>query len=380
MKGLKKLALVSAIAMTSAGAFAMEAADDSVLSDTTGQSGITIDIAPGSMTTYTHASATNQLGAYGVTTATQDAIDLSGPNAAGANGIVHGLTIGSIVVHDADGFTTTSFGTAADAGAIVIGGGATGATAAQIAADRTVVFADDLNPIVINVDAASNGGAPVLNVAITTPTLAIKTGAIYVATSNGVGSAVTNKTKVLNGMEMVLGATTINVQLGHELQTVTTAAGAMTALVKIDATLNGGLVINKTQIDDNSSSASGPDIHGGSIYVGSMGIHNAGTGSTGDLSAIVGVNVSDDLTTLPGAGTLTFTNDPDAAKGGLVVYLQQVGTSTGGIDISMSDVTLGKAAFTGAGAFDHTAGAKSLGDVEILGLNLNGTSLIIHGH
>jgi len=375
MKGLKKLALVSAIAMTSAGAFAMEAADDSVLSDTTGQSGITIDIAPGAM--LTHTGAVNQLGAYGVTNATQDAIDLSGPSAAGANGIVHGLTIGSIVVHDADGFTTTSFGTAADAGAIVIGGGATGATAAQIAADRTVVFADDLNPIVINVDAASNGGAPVLNVAITTPTLAIKTGAIYVATSNGVGGTVANKTKVLNGMEMVLGATTINVQLGHELQTVTTAAGAMTALVKIDATLNGGLVINNTQIDDSSTGT--VDIHGGSIYVGSMGIHNAGSGSAGNLNAIVGVNVSDDLTSLPGAGSLTFTNDPDAAKGGLVVYLQQVGTSSG-IDISMSDVTLGKAAFTGAGAFDHTAGAKSLGDVEILGLNLNGTSLIIHGH
>jgi len=366
MKGLKKLALVSAIAMTSAGAFAMEAADDSVLSDTTGQSGITIDVAPGAITTPVLGvnSASNPTGVFGVSAATISAIDTGG-----TAGVVHGLTIGQVVVHDADGFTG-----ATTAGAIVIGNGTP--------ADSTVVFADDLNPIVIDVDAGVHATAgSILNVKITTPTLAIKTGAIYVAASNGVGSAVGTPTKVLNGMEIILGATTINVQLGHEAQTVAVGSpmGAtvanVTALAAVNATLTGGLTINKTEIDDN-----GGTITGGAIYVGSMAIKDhAGT----DLTAKVAVNVSSDLTDptkLAGTCASCFANDPNATTGGLVITLGQLGTAAGGIDIAMSDVTLGKAAYDAAGAFDHAAGAKSLGDVEILGLNLNGTSLIIHGH
>lgn len=42
MKGLKKIALASAVMAASAGAFAMEAMDDATLSDITGQDGITI--------------------------------------------------------------------------------------------------------------------------------------------------------------------------------------------------------------------------------------------------------------------------------------------------------------------------------------------------
>jgi len=100
----------------------------------------------------------------------------------------------------------------------------------------------------------------------------------------------------------------------------------------------------------------------------------AGLASTSNLNAIVGVNVEDDLTGL-GMGT---TLDPLANKGGLVITLARLG-SDAGANIAMTDVTLGKAVVT-AGVFDHTSGAKSLGDVEILGLNLNGSSIIIHGH
>ena len=49
MKMLKKLALVSAISMISAGTFAMEAMDDESMAATTGQDGITILIAPGAI-------------------------------------------------------------------------------------------------------------------------------------------------------------------------------------------------------------------------------------------------------------------------------------------------------------------------------------------
>ena len=46
MKMLKKLALVSAVSMISAGAFAMEAMDDESMASATGQDGITIKIVP----------------------------------------------------------------------------------------------------------------------------------------------------------------------------------------------------------------------------------------------------------------------------------------------------------------------------------------------
>jgi len=368
MKGLKKLALVSAIAMTSAGAFAMEAADDQLLSDTTGQQGITIDVAPGAM------SLTAINAQFGM--ATGAGSSLGTLDAAGTATIVRGLTIGKVLVKDSDGFTGST-----SAGALVIGGGTSGTDAT----DQTLVMADDVNPIVINVDSSGNGTNPVLNVEIKTPTLLIKTGNIYVADNTGA-----NATKVLNGMEMTLGATTINVQLGHELQTSTilnplgTAAlnQTTTALALVNATLSGGLTINETKIDDGAGVASGTtlDITGGSIYVKSMAIKDstAGYANGANLTANVAVNVEDNLVTAFNMGTAT---DPDAATGGLVITLASLGGAKG-INVAMTDVTLGKVTLA-SGTIDHaTAGAsaKSLGDVEILGLNLNGTSLIIHGH
>ncbi len=52
MKMLKKLALVSAISMISAGAFAMEAMDDESMAAATGQDGITINIVPDAISSY----------------------------------------------------------------------------------------------------------------------------------------------------------------------------------------------------------------------------------------------------------------------------------------------------------------------------------------
>jgi len=367
MKGLKKLALVSAIAMTSAGAFAMEAADDQLLSDTTGQQGITIDVAPGAM------SLTAINAQFGM--ATGAGSSLGTLDAAGTATIVRGLTIGKVLVKDTDGFAAST-----SAGALVIGGGTSGTDIT----DQTLVMADDVNPIVINVDSSGNGTNPVLNVEIKTPTLLIKTGNIYVADNTGA-----NATKVLNGMEMTLGATTINVQLGHELQTSTilnplgTAAlnQTTTALALVNATLSGGLTINETKIDDGAGVASGTtlDITGGSIYVKSTAIKDSAAGYANgtNLTANVAVNVEDDLSAL-GMGTGT---DANSTTGGLVITLASLGGASG-INVAMTDVTLGKVTLA-SGTIDHaTAGAsaKSLGDVEILGLNLNGTSLIIHGH
>jgi hypothetical protein len=118
MKMLKKLALVSAISMISAGSFAMEAMDDETMSATTGQDGITINIVPDRLT---RLEAT----AMGVTDATQSAIaDLDNdPLTVDPAPAFKGLSIGEIRVHDDDGYGVLGTDATANSGALVIGGG-----------------------------------------------------------------------------------------------------------------------------------------------------------------------------------------------------------------------------------------------------------------
>ena len=112
MKMLKKLALVSAISMISAGAFAMEAMDDESMASATGQDGITINIVP-DVITYTDAAS------MGVTDATM--AEIAGLNGYPSVGF-KGLSIGEIRVHDDDGLGALG-STTANSGALVIGGG-----------------------------------------------------------------------------------------------------------------------------------------------------------------------------------------------------------------------------------------------------------------
>jgi len=379
MKGFNKLALASAIALTSVGSFAMEAIDDAALASTTGQDGITILVSPG---TRDRALLVTGAPNLGVTAATFDAIDLkdaTGAVVAGGDDTVKGLSITQVIVHDDDGLGVLGTDATANSGAMVIGGGATGATALQIAADSTVVFADNdpFNPIRIDIDTvgdhngATAGGGAMLNVKITTPTLAIKTGAIYVANSDAApddfdadgvaaadgdsldtdGTAISGtKIKIANGMEVIMGGTTINVQLGNEAQTLFGGAVSATnpeVMVSVSATLNGGLTINNLEMLDQ-----GGTLAGGGIRASSLSVTNGGNAN---LTAIVGVNVEDSI-----AG------DTD---GGLIVTLGQLGNSlTSGINVTLNDNQLGSAT------------VADLGDVQILGLNLNGTSLIIKGH
>jgi len=346
MKMLKKLALVSAVSMISAGAFAMEAMDEETMSATTGQDGITILVAPGTRADTDLVGP----GALGVSQATFDKIDLL--NAAGVatpDAIVKGLSIRQVVIHDDDGWTVAGGGSAAtsNSGAIVIGDGT--------AADSTVLFADNTTPISIRIDAVgdhdNNGSdSAMLNVRIDTPTLAIKVGSVSVANSDAVagattaldtdGTAYTGDLQIANPMEIILGATTINIQLGNETQ------GGMIA---VNASLIGGLEINDLALNDINS--------GGSITASSLKVVDAGGTN---LTANVVVNV---VNSIGGADTL----------GGLVVNLVQLGDATNGLDLTLNDQFLGNA----TAANQNTS---NLGDIQILGLNLAGTQLIIKGH
>lgn len=228
MKTLTKLALISAMAMSSS-AFALESLDDSALSQTTGQDGITIKLD------------------------------------AQADGTIFGAD--NIVVHDNDGVGAAAYGIATPAaGAIVLGkNGATGTgfSIKGVAGDA----------VVIKVDADANGTSPVLNVNIGLPNaLEINTGDIYVAKSNGInatGAQFANAAKILNNITVSLGGAQMNVQLGNAPQ------GAMIAL---GGSVAGGINIANLELQDNSTGAGGV-IHLGNINIKDKGAANLSLGT-----------------------------------------------------------------------------------------------------
>lgn len=194
MKTLTKLALVSAMAMSSS-AFALQTLGDEELSQATGQDGITIS--------------------------------LSG-----------GITADALVVHDKGGLGATNGITAGNTGdgAIVLGvyGTAGGANDFSITGGN----------IDLVIDADKNGTSPVLNIKVQLPAaLTVNTGDIYVAGSGGIAAAsasqYTNATKVLDNISFVLNNATMNIQLGNQPQG---------ALIKLAGAITGGLTINNLNI------------------------------------------------------------------------------------------------------------------------------------
>lgn len=354
MKMLKKLALVSAVSMISAGAFAMEAMDDESMSATTGQDGITILIAPAAKTDV-------EVAALGVSATTRTAID------ANADTDFKGLSILQINIHDDDGLANAapgSNGTTANSGALVIGDGT--------ALGSTAVIADNATPIVVNLDMVGDidglgNDKPMLNVAITTPTLGIKLGDIYVANSDAAnsdagfdadgnaiaatatdtdGTSVSGAVKIMSGFEVILGSSTMVIQLGNEAQ------GAMIAA---NTTLTGGLTINNFElIDNNGATTTVGGAVTGSIQVGQLKVTDNGGA---DLTTNVRIDAA-------GSGAAAPLGE------GLYINMVTVGAGTG-IDVAMNDVAIGD---LGAG------NAPIIGDVQLIGLDVSGTTMIIRGH
>ncbi len=294
MKLFPQLALVSAIAV-SGSAFAMEALNDATLSNTTGQDGITIAIKP---------PTKNFDAKINPTTGT------TSNYFAATGGLADVIDIDSVRIHDKDGYNGSG-----DAGAIVLDNFSLAGSA----------------PIIVKIDADGNAGAPVLNVNVALPqTLVIRTGDISVAESNGIGAALGNQVKVLDSMDIKMGAATLNIQLGNEVQ------GAM---IKVAGSVDGGLVINNFKLNDANS--------GGSIGI-------------------------DSLTLIDTAGTaLTLASDIDVVAGGL----QITSTAATKLDVRMQDVRLGDFGTTAAPLTPN-----SIGDVELIGIDTAGTVLTISGH
>lgn len=184
-------------------------------------------------------------------------------------------------------------------------------------------------------DTSTTGTAPVLNVnvAIAAGTT-IDTGAISVGNSNRDDAAwgVSTQTgTIMQNTTITLGATTANIQLGNEAQ------GYMIAL---DTTITGGIVANNSAILD-----AGGAITGGAIGADVITLLDSGGGP--NLTVDVGVDVSDTQ--------------------GLVLTVNQLGDAVNGLDVRIEGQYLG------------TTTLGYVGDVELIGLDLNGSVISVTG-
>jgi hypothetical protein len=178
---------------------------------------------------------------------------------------------------------------------------------------------------------------------------------------------------------------------------------AQGAMIKLDTAFVGGLTINNLDLIDAAGAASGSPLgtvitSGGSLHVASLGIKDNGGN---DLTMKANVNVGSVNTTNFDSATADAIKDNMAiARGyanfsavpvgpdqtaintdfattqataqriynGLVVEVVQMGHATNGADLAMNNVRVGDTS------------AKDIGDIQILGLNLNGSTLVIMGH
>jgi len=302
MKLFTKLALVSAVAI-SGQAMAMESMDDSALSSTTGQEGITLKI------------KTDE------------------------------VKIGKLIVHDNDGLSaaaTISPTTAALAGGTATAGGIT-VNGVSVKVDTTSPFAlasagaraalgltnDVLAIVKVDADAGAGGTAPVLNVNMLNNAMAIHVDSIGVGASNSVASmagkarrGVTSETPIIENLDLTVGASALNIQLGNQSQG---------GLIAANGTIGGGIRIANLNINDTNG--------GGKIGIQNMAITSADSTNL-TVNTLIGVN-----------------------SNGLSIK------STGANDIYMGSIKLG-----------DLATAKSLGSIEIQGMEMINSEILVSGH
>ena len=232
MKLFTKLALVSAVAV-SGSAMAMESMDDSALSSTTGQDGISIGIG------------------------------------------ISKVAIENLYIHDNDGLADAALGGTSTAGAITITGtGSATINGGANATDGIVIEANtasqlashNLADLTIDSDAGTGANGAFLNIGAEVSGLNIYVGKIGVAKSNGTGPTgaargidTTSNNTIINGLSLTTGVTSANIQLGA------TPQGAM---IVLNGSMTGGLQINDLGLVDNAG--------GGQITIGEISLadHN----------------------------------------------------------------------------------------------------------
>ncbi|MDM1283912.1 pilus assembly protein FilA [Acinetobacter towneri] len=311
MKKFTKLALVSSIALTT-NAMAMQAMDDTALSATTGQDGLSIGIG------------------------------------------ISKVEIEKLFIHDNDGLAAKGvagdlgFGGTGTAGAIVIKGNGQGDTATKgvvIGAnydDAGAYLLDSRNlaDLVIDTDAGTGANGAFINVAAQVSGLDIQIGEIGVSASNDMpdadatsirrGNKDSNYNAILSGLTLKTGKMDANIQLG---------AAPQGAMIKLDTTMVGGLEIKNLGILDNSTKTA-TRTAAGEIFIESIKVTDA---------------TKKDLTLKQ---DISIIGKDDASNG----YIQII-SHGGAKDNYIKGIHLG--------SYDRTAGAvqtTSIGDMEIQGL------------
>lgn len=281
--------------------------------------------------------------------------------ATGQDGITIGIRTGALTldqrIHDRDGYDPTN--TVAN----TIGGIEDGA----IIMDNVGINTNG-GEIVLDIDAdgGAAGTAPYLNIRVGIPNnTVINTGDLYVASSDNTADAnggvdtwaVSNQsTRIMDSQTITLGATTLNIQLGNEAQlynfdangdgdVLDAGESGRTAMILLSTTMTGGLTVGT--------------VAPGGVYSGGVTLNDANSGGSVRIGRMrLRDNTGTDLT----VGSVGI----NVAANGLVVDIASIGT--GGLYQSMERVSLGNAA------------APAIGDIEVLGLNLSGTSIRIAGH
>lgn len=248
MKKFTKLALISSMAF-SANAMAMQAMDDASLSATTGQDGISIGIG------------------------------------------ISKIEIEKLFVHDNDGYAGA--GGTSTAGAIYIKGngvsklgGTNGTTETNLVKDKGIVIGANYdnggayllptrNLADLKIDSDAGGGNPFINIAAQVSGLDINIGEIGVVASGAVpATTATNirrggtgaENAILTGLSVKTGPMAANIQLG---------AAPQGAMIKLNATMVGGLTITDLGILDNSTKSA--TRAAGVIHLDSIQVADAGS-------------------------------------------------------------------------------------------------------
>lgn len=186
-----------------------------------------------------------------------------------------------------------------------------------------------------DVDTVVAGNQASMGINITIPAgTVINTGTVSVAQSNGAGAAVSNQSNViLNNMTITLpGTMVLDLTLGNEVATT----GQM---MRLTSAMASGLSISNVAMRDATAAGA----NGTAVRAASVLIDNAGASTALDLDVKVNIIPT-----------------------GLQATLTTLGT--GGIDIRMTDLRLGDTSST------------SMGNLNILGFNANGSVLKLYGH
>lgn len=261
----------------------------------------------------------------------------SGANPFAATGGLAGiLAIDNVYIHDKGGLAAISGGTDTS-GAITL-------TGLKMAGSAPI-------QLDIDADGGAAGAAPTLNVKVSLPaTFIVRTGDIGVAGSNRAVGAITtdrglvagSNVVILNSIDLSLGGTVMNIQLANSPQ------GAM---IKVDGTITNGWQITGLQLNDtdgvvgNLATAAGFGNGQGSVYIDKITVTDTG------------------------AANLTLATDVDISDFGLILKMRAGSPKS---DILMENVRLGATGTASANA--------SIGDVEIVGMNLAGTQIAVTGH